>query len=212
MAGDDTRARIVAAASELFAEGGEDATSLRAITRRANVNVAAIHYHFGGRDGLLREVLDQIVVPLNKRRHALLDEAVAEYGVQVPVAVALDAFLRPDLELLDELRRDRVQVARFLGRAYSQPSPDMSSAMSGQFTSIAERLFPLLRAELPEADQADLQVRMQLIVAIITHLFATAPGPDEPGPLGTDDIAEQLDRLVGFCAAGLAAPHTKERS
>ncbi|TMR00774.1 helix-turn-helix transcriptional regulator, partial [Actinomadura soli] len=71
----DTRGRIVAAAERLFASGGEEATSLRAITRGAGVNVAAIHYHFGGRDGLLREVLDRYVGPLNRRRLALLDEA-----------------------------------------------------------------------------------------------------------------------------------------
>jgi hypothetical protein len=37
-------------------------------------------------------------------------------------------------------------------------------------------------------------------------LMATAPEPDEPGPLGTDDVDEQVRRLVAFCAAGMAAP------
>lgn len=204
MSSESTRARIVAAAAELFAEGGEEATSLRAITRRAHVNVAAIHYHFGGRDALLGEVLDLIVRPLNARRHQLLDEAVAVHGDHPPLSTILEAFLLPDLELLNELRRDRVHVARFLGRAYSQPSPAVSSFMEGQFAPIAERIYPLLEAALPNVTSADLRVRMQLVVAMVTNLFATAPDPAQPGPLGTSDIDQQLRTLVSFCAGGLA--------
>src|SRR6185436_16348181 len=100
----DTPARIIAAAEQLFAEGGEDATSLRAITRAAAVNVAAVHYHFGGRDELLRAVLDRKLGPLNARRLDLLDAAVAAHGPAVPVDGLLRAFLRPDLDLVAELR------------------------------------------------------------------------------------------------------------
>jgi len=37
-------------------------------------------------------------------------------------------------------------------------------------------------------------------------LLATAPEPDEPGPLGPDDVDKRVRRLVAFCAAGMAAP------
>lgn len=205
---DDTRARIIAATEQLFAEGGEEATSLRAITRAAQVNVAAIHYHFGGRDGLLKAVLDRIVGPLNERRIELLDRAFALRGPTVPVDVLLDAFLRPDLELLANLRRRQVQLARFLGRSYTQPSATLAGFMDQQFQPLASSFFPLLRQALPGLDQTELQVRMRLIVAMVTVLFATAPAATEPGPLGSDDLEVQLRRLVAFCAAGLSTPST----
>jgi AcrR family transcriptional regulator len=205
---DDARARIIAATEQLFAEGGEEATSLRAITRAAQVNVAAIHYHFGGRDGLLKAVLDRIVGPLNQRRIELLDRAVADHGPAVPVDVLLDAFLRPDLELLADLRRRHVQLARFLGRSYTQPSATLAGFMDQQFQPLASRLFPLLRKALPELDQIELQVRIRLIVAMVTVLFASAPAGNEPGPLGSDDLEVQVRRLVAFCTAGLSMPST----
>ena len=49
----DTRARILDAAEALFIEQGFVATSMRAITTRAGVNLAAAHYHFGSKEGLL---------------------------------------------------------------------------------------------------------------------------------------------------------------
>ena len=58
--GDNTRALIIDAAGELFGEHGYDGTTSKAICERAQVNLAAINYHFGGRDGLYRAVLHEV--------------------------------------------------------------------------------------------------------------------------------------------------------
>ena len=52
-----TRRRILAAASELFAERGFHGTTMRDIAERARVNLAAAHYHFGSKQALYLEVL-----------------------------------------------------------------------------------------------------------------------------------------------------------
>jgi AcrR family transcriptional regulator len=204
---DGTRARIVDAAERLFAAGGEEATSLRAITRAADVNVAAIHYHFGGRDDLLRAVLDRKLGPLNARRLDLLDAAVAEHGDPVPVDALLAAFLRPDLELVAGLRAaGQVGFLRFMGRAYSQPGPAVAGFIQRQFEPVTARLYPLLARALPAVAAEELRVRMGLVVAVVTALFAGATPPGEPGLLGSDDLEHQLERLVAFLAPALAAP------
>src|SRR5258708_2206265 len=102
---DDTASRIIDAAERLFIRDGTEATSLRAVTREAGVNVAAIHYYFGSRDELLRSVLDRLIKPLNARRLALLDQSLnAHHGRPLPVEEILRAFLLPDLELIETLR------------------------------------------------------------------------------------------------------------
>jgi AcrR family transcriptional regulator len=201
---DEVRNRIVDAAERLFASGGEDATSLRAITRAAEVNVAAIHYHFGGRDGLLREVLDRQIGPLNERRLRMLGEVEARGEVSVPAL--LEAFLRPDLELLARLRVEQVQVARFLGRAYTQPSPVLARFTREQFQPVADRLVPLLERAVPRVGRDELMTRLFLIVSVVTGLFATAVPPGQPHLLGTDDLEQQLTLLLGFFTPALSAP------
>ena len=53
---DDTRMRLLMAATTVFAEHGYHAATTREICRQANANLAAIHYHFGDKAELYREV------------------------------------------------------------------------------------------------------------------------------------------------------------
>ena len=64
---DITRERILKAAERLFADRGYEETSIRAIVAKARVNQAAINYHFGGKDGLYREVLRTAFRALTKQ-------------------------------------------------------------------------------------------------------------------------------------------------
>lgn len=53
-----TRGALIDAAGELFTRYGIDAVSTRAIAERAGENIGSIHYHFGGKKGLLQAALD----------------------------------------------------------------------------------------------------------------------------------------------------------
>src|ERR1700759_1999467 len=58
--GEETRGRILEAALELFADSGFEGASTRAIADRAGVNLPAIQYYFGSKEGLYRAVVEQI--------------------------------------------------------------------------------------------------------------------------------------------------------
>jgi AcrR family transcriptional regulator len=64
----DTKQRILDAAEHLFALEGFRGTSLRDITGRAGVNLAAVNYHFGSKEALLRAVMERRLIPLNQVR------------------------------------------------------------------------------------------------------------------------------------------------
>ena len=49
----ETRTRILDAAEELFMQHGFEGTSMRLLTAKAGVNLAAVNYHFGSKDALI---------------------------------------------------------------------------------------------------------------------------------------------------------------
>lgn len=54
---DGTRERLLQAATAIFAEKGYQPATIREICQQANANIAAVNYHFGGKQRLYAEVL-----------------------------------------------------------------------------------------------------------------------------------------------------------
>ncbi|WP_298673827.1 TetR/AcrR family transcriptional regulator [uncultured Sphingomonas sp.] len=76
--GGATRNELKRAARRLFAERGIAATGMREIVEAAGQrNAAAVHYYFGGKDDLLRELLIDGADLIDVARQALIDEAEA---------------------------------------------------------------------------------------------------------------------------------------
>src|SRR5690242_18161012 len=74
----ETRTRILDAAEELFMQHGFEATSMRALTARAGVNLAAVNYHFGSKHALIEAVFRRRLDPMNANRIAALQKLEAE--------------------------------------------------------------------------------------------------------------------------------------
>ncbi|MFO7982053.1 MAG: TetR family transcriptional regulator, partial [Desulfuromonadales bacterium] len=98
MSQQDTKERILDAAEGLFAREGFHGTSLRAITTRAAVNLAAVNYHFGSKDTLIEAVFERRLTPLNRLRLQRLDEVkkrAERSGGKPETRDVLAAFIEP---------------------------------------------------------------------------------------------------------------------
>lgn len=89
-----TKERIITATSKVFAEKGYDATTLREISREAEVAPGLVHYYFGGKDQLLVEVLEA-----SGRRFSQSAEQLVQ---QVPTDQSLAAVLTHLRERVDQ--------------------------------------------------------------------------------------------------------------
>src|SRR5260221_7638588 len=90
----ETRTRILNAAEELFMQHGFEGTSMRLLTTKAGVNLAAVNYHFGSKDALIEAVVQPRLDPLNLARMAGLDQLQAANAAPSPQAI-IPAFITP---------------------------------------------------------------------------------------------------------------------
>src|SRR5438876_3885821 len=95
----ETRTRILDAAEELFMQHGFEGTSMRLLTAKAGVNLAAVNYHFGSKDALIEAVFRRRLDPMNIARIAELDNLEAADSTPSPDAI-IRAFITPGLRLM----------------------------------------------------------------------------------------------------------------
>ena len=205
---DSTRATLLDAAEEVFARDGFERASLRAIMRLAEANPAAVHYHFGGKDGLVEAVLDRIVGPINLRRMELLDgletRAGSDDGPEPTARELMGAFLRPDFEAIQALQRRGSGRAALIARAYAQPTEHIDALIRRQFEPVGARFLQALNRTLPDLQAEEVQWRVRwCVVGVIIAMFSFADRPD--GPIDVDDFEPALERTVDFVTAGLEA-------
>ncbi len=119
-----TRARILDVAEQLFAEHGVGETTIRMITDAARVNVAAVNYHFGGKDKLVRAVIGRRLSSLEVARGARLDtvEALAEGERRAPsVAELVEALIAPLFEQALDIDSGWPHFIRLISRLPWEP-------------------------------------------------------------------------------------------
>src|SRR5438034_4555453 len=78
----ETRGRLLDAAERLFLEGDPESVSVRMINAAASLNPAAVHYHFGSKEGLVLALLED---RLTARLHVFGDIAELEASNSVSV-------------------------------------------------------------------------------------------------------------------------------
>jgi AcrR family transcriptional regulator len=132
-----TRDAIVRAAMRGFAQKGFEATGIREIAAMANSNVAAISYHFGGKEGLRAACAEHIVSLMG----GVLDAA----GPDAPLpadpdeAAALIATLARTLVRFLLLEPEARLVAGFMLREMGQPSAALDRVYTGLFEQVHRR-------------------------------------------------------------------------
>ena len=81
-----TRERIIAATSKVLAQKGYDATTLREISREAQVAPGLVHYYFGGKDQLLIEVLQTSGQRFSQVMEQLVQHVPADQSIEAVLA------------------------------------------------------------------------------------------------------------------------------
>ena len=191
----DTKTRILDAAERLFGEGGFDATSLRDITAAAQVNLAAVNYHFQSKDSLIDALIERRIQPINRRRLEMLEAA----GRSPSVEQIVEAFLSP------VLMQDVSAAVPLVGRVLSNPNLFIERVYKKHLVQVVERFSAAIGKALPKLPPEERFWRLHFMAGSMSHVLALSSVlPLMSGqPL---DRAALMSRLVSFIAAGLRAP------
>jgi AcrR family transcriptional regulator len=201
------RERLVAEATRLFAEKGYSATSTREICLAAQANVAAIHYHFGDKEGLYREVL---MAPIRE----LLARAAGFDDPALTLEQALRRLLGAFLHAHDD---DRAALMHRLHlREMVEPSAGYAEGVSQQVRPHHDALTALLARHIGLAQpDRDVQQLSFAIVAMAQDCSMSREFMRELAPdlLRGEGAAERLlDRLADWGCALVAHERARRRA
>jgi len=206
MTAPDTKQRILDTAERLFADKGFTETSMRTLTHEAQVNLAAVHYHFGSKERLFAEILGRIVAPVNAERTRRFD-ALQKRGGELQLEAVIEAFLAPAIEFTSD-DSERAQHLRQLISRMQMHRESMHAEMLAIFGEVVNRFSGLLLQALPHLDPATLCWRMHFLIGSMCFTFNDPQGIEQlsRGLCRSDDGTHFLDQMVAAFAGAFRAP------
>lgn len=203
----DTKQRILDAAEELFGRDGFAATSLRKVTELATVNLAAVNYHFGSKEGLLEAVICRRIEPLNQLRKAQLDQVLADCRASggPPRARAVwRALVEPTLRLREPGSGAEHFIA-LIGRIFAEPPGTEREIFLRHMLPLLTEFYAALKLALPQLPDAVLYWRIHFAIGSLSHLLRCNEQAAQlpPGVEPIEDVEVLIDLLLDFTTAGL---------
>ena len=206
----ETQTRILDAAEELFLQHGFEGASMRMLTTRAGVNLAAINYHFGSKDALIEAVLRRRLDPMNANRVAALDRIEAQAaGRPLEPEAIIGAFVGTSLRMIEDSRGGGRNFIRLLGRTYTDPDKQIRALIGQLYAPAMERYKAAFTRALPGLPRDELVWRMHFMFGTLSYTLAATDTVQLIAGFKAEDRydARLLEaRLTAFLAAGLLAP------
>ena len=199
--------KILDAAVALFAEKGFEEASVRDITSRAGVNLAAINYHFGSRDALVQAVAERYFTPLCRELERRFDDLAADKHA----ASAEELVEAAMLSMLKAVSRDPQGISLFLGLinyAYQGGQEELRQFLLRRYGTALKRFLVHLRKVMPRLSDDEFIWRCHFLLGTLVLPLAgheVVCQIEEAYSQTRSNLSLTLHRLVPVLAAGLRA-------
>jgi AcrR family transcriptional regulator len=193
-----TRNVLVSTAETLFAERGLEGVSLAEINRKAGQrNATALHYHFGGKDGLIQAIFDKHRPRVNQLREQMID-ALPE----VPTLEQLLSALA--LPLLEQVRDADGGAAyvQFLAQMMNDPQVPLQG-LDSAVSPVLDRQLHYFTAALSHVAEDVRMLRVNFAVLMVFNALARYAAEVERDGLDEDRHQLTAEQLVLAASAVL---------
>ena len=200
---DQTRTAILNAAERLYADRGFGDVTLRDIVAAAEVNLAAVNYHFGSKDELIAELFVTRSLATNRERLNELRDAEAAGGGRAAIDAILRALVGPTLRGC--LGRERSTAARFMIRASIESVPPIRRIKNREIDHL-RKFAAAMRRSLPGRNEVDLYWALHFALAMAHQTIRDSERLSKlsDGTCDLDDVQGIIDRIVDVSVRALA--------
>ncbi len=205
MAQSETVERILDAAEQLFAEKGFAETSLRLITSKAGVNLAAVNYHFGSKKALIQAVFSRFLGPFCASLERELDRREALTDKKDTLEELLEILVEQALAVKPRSGDD---LSRLLGLSFSQSQGHLRRYLEDMYGKVFRRYMLKVHDAAPAIPPIELfwRVHFMLGAAAFSMSGIKALRAISENDFGVRTSIEQVMRMmVPFLAAGMRA-------
>lgn len=214
MAQSDTVEKILHAATVLFAERGFAETSLRTITGMADVNLAAVNYHFGSKKELIQAVFARFLKPYCEEIDCCIEDLLSrkEEGYQPNINDLLDCMFRTLLKATSKINEDPQRFMRLLSLAYTQSQEHLRHYLVNNFGTTYHRFHGLFKQAMPELNPVEAFWKMYFMLG--SAVFTLSSHDSIRSILNSDydldsSIEETIELLIPAMANMLKSSNEK---
>jgi len=197
--GAQTKQQLLEVAGRVFAERGYVYATSKEICERAGANIAAVNYHFGGKDGLYAAVLEEA--------HARLVSIDLVTAITQSAASAADKLRLLLRKILGEVakRGDGAWELRVLSRELVAPTPLMDKMMRNQVVPKARLVTAMIGDILgvPATHPAVSRSTVSIVGPCLFMLIASPDWQKKIFPALLIDADALVDHMVAFALGGL---------
>ncbi|MDB5516793.1 MAG: TetR/AcrR family transcriptional regulator [Tardiphaga sp.] len=204
MASDHTRTAILNAAERLYADRGFADVTLRDIVAAAEVNLAAVNYHFGSKDELIAELYVTRSLATNRERLNELKAAELAGGGRAGIDAVVRALVGPPLRGCLGPNRQRSDAARFMIRASIESVPAIRKIRNREIDHL-RRFAAAMRRSLPDHGDVDIYWGLHFALAMAHQTIRDGERLTKlsEGSCDLDDVAGIIERIVAVSVVAL---------
>jgi AcrR family transcriptional regulator len=203
---DVTRERILDVAEELFANNGYNGTSLRDVARSAELQTAAIGYHYPTKEELFDTVIRRRAAVMTEWRQRVLAEMRQRHGdAAIPLDELVRAYVQPFYESANHGDAGWRHYAALMGRLAN--SPMGTEVIARHYDATAREYIDEFLRSLPGVAQPSVVDGFTFMVASMLALCAgTGRAQRLAGARGDGrPLNEPFSNLVTFLVSGFIA-------
>lgn len=195
----ETRERLIDASARLFAERGFSKVTVREICQRAHANVAAVNYHFGGKDGLYQEIVSSAI-----RTMQSTTEEIRQAAVRKSPEEQLETFVRIFLSRVVQHRDGWIH--QLMMQEIRDPTPELERVVKSVVRPRLEYLAGVISRILhcsPDDERVQygvMSVQVQCLALLNDRIAQFQPYTVTPRKI--DTLADHITR---FSLAGIRA-------